>query len=111
VVFKLDTAGNETVLYNFTGGTDGAFPYGGLVLSSTGNLFGTTSAGGITAGNCFPGGCGVVFSVDMAGTETVLHRFTGSPDGAFPYAGLSIANGCALENPRRGIPVLTDAGG
>jgi len=90
VVFKLDTAGNETVLYNFTGGADGAFPYGGLLLSSAGNLFGTTSAGGITAGNCFPGGCGVVFVLDTTtGAQKVLYSFTGSPDGAYPYAGLA----------------------
>ena len=89
VVFKLDTAGSETILYNFTGGADGAFPYGGLLLNSAGNLLGTTSGGGITTGNCYPGGCGVVFFVDATtGAQTVLYSFTGSPDGAFPYAGL-----------------------
>lgn len=88
VVFELNTAGKETILYNFTGGADGGFPYGGLVRNSAGNLYGTTSAGGVFAGNCFPTGCGVVFMVDPAGHETVLYRFTGSPDGAFPYAEL-----------------------
>ncbi len=91
VVFKLDTSGNESVLYSFTGGTDGAFPYGSLLLNSKGKLFGTTSAGGVTAGNCFPGGCGVVFKLDTTTcAETVLYSFTGSPDGAFPYAGLTV---------------------
>jgi uncharacterized repeat protein (TIGR03803 family) len=87
-VFKLDTTGKETVLYSFTGGTDGAFPYASLLRNAAGNLFGTTSAGGITAGNCFPFGCGVVFMLDTTGKETVLYSFTGNPDGAFPYAGL-----------------------
>src|SRR5271165_4002012 len=42
-VFKLDTSGNETVVYSFTGGTtDGCFPQGGLVLDAAGNLYGTT---------------------------------------------------------------------
>jgi uncharacterized repeat protein (TIGR03803 family) len=88
VVFKVNSAGTETVLYSFTGGADGAFPYGGLLRNSAGNLYGTTSAGGITTGNCYPSGCGVLFVVTPAGKETVLHSFTGSPDGASPYAGL-----------------------
>jgi uncharacterized repeat protein (TIGR03803 family) len=88
IVFKLDTTGKETVLYNFTGGADGAFPYGGLIGDSAG-IYGTTSAGGITAGACFPSGCGVVFKLDTAGKESVLYSFTGGPtDGAYPYAGL-----------------------
>src|SRR5260370_5694886 len=43
-VFKLAPAGNETVLYSFTGGSDGAFPYAGLVMDTTGNLYGTASS-------------------------------------------------------------------
>jgi uncharacterized repeat protein (TIGR03803 family) len=46
VVFKLDSAGNYTVLYNFTGGDDGRFPQGGVVLGPAGHLTGTTSQGG-----------------------------------------------------------------
>jgi len=42
-VFKLDTAGTETVLYSFTGGADGAYPSGGLLLDEKGTLYGTTS--------------------------------------------------------------------
>jgi hypothetical protein len=42
----VDTAGQETVLYTFTGGTDGDRPYAGLIRDSTGNLFGTTPFGG-----------------------------------------------------------------
>ncbi len=46
VVFKLDSAGNYTVLYNFTGGADGGSPRAGVVLGPTGNLIGTTGEGG-----------------------------------------------------------------
>jgi uncharacterized repeat protein (TIGR03803 family) len=49
VVFKLDTAGKETVLHNFTGGADGAFPYAGLMMDKAGNLYGTASQGGTLA--------------------------------------------------------------
>jgi uncharacterized repeat protein (TIGR03803 family) len=45
-VFKLDPAGNETILYNFTGGSDGGNPYAGVVLDPSGNLYGTTTVGG-----------------------------------------------------------------
>jgi hypothetical protein len=49
----------ETVLYEFTGGTDGAFP-SSLVLGPDGTLFGATSNGG-TSVACY-GGCGTVFA-------------------------------------------------
>jgi len=45
-VFKMDNTGNETVLYSFTGGADGASPQAGLVMDAKGNLYGATSAGG-----------------------------------------------------------------
>jgi uncharacterized repeat protein (TIGR03803 family) len=84
-VFKVDTSGKETVLYSFTGETDGGHPYGGLVLDAADNLYGTTMRGGVV-NFCvfqFRHGCGTVFKVDKSGTETVLHRFVGS-DGALP---------------------------
>jgi uncharacterized repeat protein (TIGR03803 family) len=82
-VFEVNTTGNEIVLYSFTGtGGDGAYPIGGLVLDSQGNLFGTTFEGGAY-------GYGAVFKLDSAGTETVLYSFTGAgEDGAYPGAGL-----------------------
>jgi uncharacterized repeat protein (TIGR03803 family) len=64
VVFKLDTGGNETVLHSFTGGADGAFPQGGLVMDALGNLYGTALQGGDF--NCAFNqirGCGVVFKI------------------------------------------------
>jgi hypothetical protein len=53
-------ASKETVLYNFTGASDGANPQAGLTLSNTGVIYGTTYAGG--GGSC-TGGCGTVFSL------------------------------------------------
>ncbi len=77
VVFKVDTSGNETVLYSFTGGADGAYPIAGVIQDSKGNLYGTTNQGGAS-------GAGVVFKVDTSGNETVLYTFTGGADGAYP---------------------------
>jgi len=68
VVLKVDTAGQETVLYTFTGRTDGGSPNAGVVRDSAGNLYGTTSAGGT-------GSWGVVYKLDPAGQETVLFGF------------------------------------
>ena len=55
-------------------------PYGGLVRDSDGNLYGTTYRGGTS-------GEGTVFEITPDGNETVLHSFTGLPDGSFPAAG------------------------
>jgi uncharacterized repeat protein (TIGR03803 family) len=80
-VFKVDTKGNETVLYNFVGGTtDGCYPTGGLIRDASGNLYGTTSA-------CGGGGGGTVFELSKSG-ETVLHSFTVAvTDGLTPAYG------------------------
>lgn len=86
----------ETVLYTFTGGSDGAYPQAGLIFDSSGNLYGTTSNGGNMSGTICHGlgGCGVVFELSppKSGsgpwTETPIYTFTGKADGAVPYASL-----------------------
>lgn len=89
-VFKLTSTGagtfQETVLYRFKGGTDGANPYSNLLFDVSGNLYGTTAGGGGTG--CGGAGCGTVFMLTPGGTEAVLYIFSGGADGAFPYAGL-----------------------
>lgn len=84
-VFKVDVTGTETVLYRFVGGTDGNYPFAGLLMDVAGNLYGTTTEGG---GTPCPYGCGIVFKVDALGTETVLYRFVGGTDGEYPYGTL-----------------------
>jgi uncharacterized repeat protein (TIGR03803 family) len=82
-VFKVTTNGQETVLHNFAGGSDGASPLGAsLARDSAGNLYGTTPQGGST-------GFGVVFKIDPKGNETVLHTFSAT-DGKIPYGTLAI---------------------
>jgi uncharacterized repeat protein (TIGR03803 family) len=55
-VFELDKTGKETVLYSFTGGADGAWPWAGLALDANGNLYGTTVIDGAS-------GYGTVFEL------------------------------------------------
>jgi uncharacterized repeat protein (TIGR03803 family) len=88
-VFQLTPSGAETVLYSFTGGTDGDGPAGGLKRDTTGNLYGTTQGGGDGTGCSFLSlqGCGTVFKVTPSGQETVLYRFNGGSDGGLPSAG------------------------
>jgi uncharacterized repeat protein (TIGR03803 family) len=73
-------AQTENVLYNFTGGADGAYPQSRLTPDDTGNFYGTTQRGGL--------GYGTVFELSPNGTggwnETVLYSFTGGADGSVP---------------------------
>ena len=93
-VFKLtpnpDGTYSESVLYNFTGGSDGQYPFGGLIADAAGNLYGTTFYGG--GSGCDGSGCGTVFELklnpDGTYTERMLHSFIGDRDGAGPAAGL-----------------------
>jgi uncharacterized repeat protein (TIGR03803 family) len=79
------TTWSESILYNFQGVPDGAYPQGSLVFDAKGNLYGTTSGGGSSrAGTVFelspPTGNG------KSWTETVLYNFTTANDGYFPVS-------------------------
>jgi hypothetical protein len=64
-----------TVLYAFKGAPDGANPAAGLLRDGNGNLYGTTSGGGVhTCKNTYTNACGTVFKVDAAGKERRLRR-------------------------------------
>ncbi len=83
----------ETVLYRFTGGSDGSWPLGEVVFDKEGNLYGTTATGGTGQCNYFVGipGCGVVFELTPSKggwVQTVLYTFTGRSDGGLPAGGL-----------------------
>ena len=84
-VFAVNTDGTGfTNLYNFTRGSDGAFPVAGLVLSGN-TLYGTASVGGNAD-------YGTVFAINTDGTGfTSLYSFTGVSDGAYPKAGLILS--------------------
>jgi uncharacterized repeat protein (TIGR03803 family) len=87
-VFRISPSGSETILYSFAvPPTDGNHPDAGLVQGTDGDFYGTTFYGGAGA-NCGSDGCGTVFRISPSGTYTSLYSFGGSPDGAFPEAGL-----------------------
>ena len=89
-VFRLTPSGGawtETVLYNFTGGTDGYDPIGGLAIDEAGNLYGTAAGGGDASAQC-----GTVFKLapsNSGWTFTVLHTFIAGTDGCAPGSSLS----------------------
>jgi uncharacterized repeat protein (TIGR03803 family) len=75
VVFKLAPTGAETILHTFQGiccGSDGSFPYTSLVVGKQGNMFGTTMKGGNSSD------LGTVFRITPAGTESLIHAFSGA---------------------------------
>lgn len=160
VVFKLTPPHwTETVVHTFTGtGGDGACPIAGLLLDSSGALYGTTPAGGKNRGIVFkltPGKAGYTEQVlwdfygpnDLGGspaagliqdgggdlygttprqvfklspptktqplwTETILHTFTGQPDGSYCVSGLAIdSSGSALYGTTAGGGVGPYEGG
>jgi uncharacterized repeat protein (TIGR03803 family) len=79
-VFKITATGTLTILYNFTGDPDGAYPDAGLTLGTDGNFYGTTSVGGKL-------NYGTIFQITPAGTQTILYNLcsvTGCTDGINP---------------------------
>jgi len=106
----------EKILHSFQGGSnDGGNPYGGLVFDKQGNLYGTTQQGGPYLCTERRISCGTIYQLTRAGNgtwiETVLYKFQGRADGAFPDTGLAIDMAGALygtttfsggTNPRYG---------
>lgn len=90
-IFKIDSAGNETILHNFVG-TDGVSPTGGVIRDPDGNLYGTTQRGGDLT-QCTNAGCGTIFKLDPSGTLTTLHVFEAGTDGSSPTGSLLSFNG------------------
>jgi uncharacterized repeat protein (TIGR03803 family) len=102
VVYEVTTSGIEKVLHTFSGGSDGEYPYAAVLRDREGNLYGATNSGG----NSEQGG--VVYKIDNAGKETILHAFAGgTSDGCNPFQGLIMdskgnlygtTNGCGAYN-------------
>ena len=87
-IFKLDTSGNETVLYSFgTAKHDGGLPAGKLALLD-GHFYGTTEAGGHGI-DCGRNTCGTIYETG-SGREKPLYTFESS---GFSHSGGLIADG------------------
>ncbi len=88
-VYEISSNGDESLIYSFSGSSDGGNPSSALLLDSQGNLYGTTQNGGNE--QCGGTGCGVVFELSPQSggrwTEKVLYDFcslTECADGERP---------------------------
>jgi uncharacterized repeat protein (TIGR03803 family) len=91
VATQMAQAATFNVIYTFTGQSDGASPYAGLTMDRLGNLYGTTSAGGV--------GYGTVFELKRSGsswTLSTIYTFTGGSDGATPRSRVVLGPDSAL---------------
>jgi len=88
-VFQLSFARGgwvNLVLYSFKASADGNSPISNVVFDDMVNIYGTTSEGGL--------GSGTIFKLTQVGaggswSETLAHEFASTPDGAFPYSGMT----------------------
>lgn len=96
-IFKIDQAGNETVLYSFFGAGMGESPFGNLAFDADGNIYGTTS---YTYSDVR--GYGIIFKLDKSGKLTVLYTFTGGVDGGYPNGLIRDQSGNLYGTTRRG---------
>ncbi len=81
-------AQNLTTLLDFGSPRKGQNPQSGVVIDPAGNLYGAVALGGVN-------GNGIIFRLSDDGgvpwTETVIHKFTGPPDGSVPVGVLVMA--------------------
>ena len=106
--------GGAQTLHNFTGGTDGELPFGGLTAGKNGVLYGTTEYGGVSPACSNQLGCGTVFQLmpptSMSGswTQSVIYAF---PSGKYGGAPLPLASPAVGPNGELyGTTVIGGAG-
>jgi uncharacterized repeat protein (TIGR03803 family) len=106
IIFKLNSKGTETILHEFTGGSDGGWPMGNLILDGLGNLYGATTAGG-TGFTGYNGGTpdyqygGILFKATSKGRVSALYNFCqldNCSDGARPMYIARNASGYLFGN-------------
>jgi uncharacterized repeat protein (TIGR03803 family) len=93
VIFKIAPDDTETTVHNFAGyPSDGDAPTGDLIEDKSGNLYGTTSAGGsnYACETSLTFGCGTIFKFAPDGTLTLLYGFPDANNGETPNAGLFV---------------------
>jgi uncharacterized repeat protein (TIGR03803 family) len=99
-IFKLDPSGGLTLLHSFSGGEDGAKPNATLIRDSSGNIYGTTTAGAANDS-------GTVFLFDASGRLTTLYQFDwfngASPFGALILDGSGNLYGTTVDGGAGGV--------
>ena len=109
-VFKLTPKGKETVLYRFSGGSDGSHPDAGVIVGPAGSFYGTTNYGGTDCDGTGQG-CGTVFSVSAKGEERIVYAFEGGSAGTHSIAGLTLDGAGNLYGTTRAGGVDCDGTG
>jgi len=94
-VFKMAPDGTLTTLYSFTGGTDGGYPEGDMLLKGT-SLYSTVTGGGNQS--C---GCGGIYEITAKGKERMLEAFTATSGNEYA-AGLTPGNGVFYGTTQNG---------
>ncbi|HZM05034.1 MAG TPA: choice-of-anchor tandem repeat GloVer-containing protein [Candidatus Saccharimonadales bacterium] len=85
-IFQITTNGALTSLYSFTGGSDGAYPVASLLQASNGQLYGTTSSGGVSGTSS-----GTVFVVDTLQVTPRNFGFSFPAGGPIPATNLTLS--------------------
>ena len=76
-IWEVTSGGTESVLYSFTDGSDGGYPFlSNLHRDAKGDLFGVSEDGGSS-------GCGTLFEYSAGRTFSVLHSFNCGSDGGY----------------------------
>jgi uncharacterized repeat protein (TIGR03803 family) len=94
-LFRITTNGALTILHAFSGGNDGGAPRAGLIQAVDGNLYGTTSSGGLSGG-------GTVFRTTLGGGLTTLHAFSAGTEGSNPWGLVQATDGNFYGTTARG---------
>jgi len=78
-IYKITPSGQASILYAFTRGSDGCYPFPGLTLGPDGQMYGATDG-------CGDSNSGTIFKINSAGAFTLLHTFNGTTEGGTPSA-------------------------
>jgi len=103
IVYKLAASGKFRVLYHFDAEAHGGYPAAPPVLDTSGNLYGTTTAGGDF-------GSGILYKLAPSGAFTVLHSFGGSGDGEYGIGRLAMDSGGSFYGVTSGGGGACDCG-
>jgi len=120
-IFQITPSGQLTTLYSFcalANCADGELPVTPLTQGTDGNIYGTTTGGGVVNTKfCGSTGCGTVFQITPTGTLTTIHKFctvtvgtNPCGDGASPDTALVQVSNDSMVGTAGNIFSITAAG-